>query len=305
VLAGHLVDTSARSAVVQLFNGDFADDEDLDRIFTRARHLRESGWAEAAFALLALFGGQASLWGLLGPTGVVHGVQHADTTLMRAYYAGLGLPMLQFVTLRWVWRWGVWCYIVVAVARLPLSTIASHPDRAAGIGFISSPITGFAVFEMALATLLSAAWGTQLLDGRVTVPSLLPTLLVFVLSVSFIACAPLAAYTPHLYKAKRRALLAHNQLTLEYMRRFDRKWIDGRPASDADLLGTSDIQSLADIGNAFKVIQDTRTFVFGKKRLVELWLSAVVPMLPLIITVVPVDELFRRIGGTLVGGLLG
>jgi len=305
ILSGHLVDTAARAAAVQLFNGDFADRGDLDRIFTRARRLRESGWIEAAFAVLALFGGQATLWGLFGPTGVFHGVQSADTTLMRAYYAGLALPILQFVTLRWVWRWLVWCYIVVAVARLPLRTIASHPDRAAGIGFISAPVTGFAVFEMSLATLLASVWGTQLLDGRVTVPSLLPTLLAFVLSVSFVACAPLAAYTPHLYTAKRRALLQHNQLALEYTRRFDRKWLDGRPASDDSLLGTSDIQSLADIGNAYKVIQDTRKFLSGKKKPGELWLSAVVPMVPLIVTVVPVEELFRRIGGTLVGGLLG
>jgi hypothetical protein len=304
VLAGHLVDGQGRAAVTQLYAGDFTDRAALDAIFERARRLRDNGWVEATFAVLAILGGQASLWGLIGPTGVVHGVDTADSSLMRSYYAGFALPLLQFLTIRWLWRWVIWSYILVRVGRLPLRTIATHPDRAAGLGFMSAPVTGFAAFEMSLASLLASAWGTQLLAGRVTVPMLLPTLLLFVLTVTVLACAPLLPFTPHLYKAKRKSLALYNPFTLEYMRRFQRKWVE-QPSADSDMLGTSDIQSMADISNAYKVIQDTRTFVWGKKKLVELWLAAVAPMVPLIVTVVPVNELFKRIGGALVGGLFG
>ncbi len=305
VVAGHLVDGSARAAVLQLYDSNFADRAELDQLMIRARKVRDSGWVEATFALLALIGGQATLWGLLGPTGVVHGVESAGHSVMRAYYSGLALPFLQFITLRWVWRWLVWSYVVVRIGLMPLQTIATHPDRAAGLSFMAGPVTGFAVFEMALASLLSAAWGTQLLDGRITVPSLLPTLLVFVVIASSLACLPLVAFTPHLYRAKRRSLLLYNPFTLEYMRRFQRKWIEHRSEMDAKVLGTADIQSMADIGNAYKVILDTRTFVFGKSKLVELWVAAAVPMVPLIVTVVPVSELLKRIGGALTGGLFG
>jgi hypothetical protein len=304
VLAGHLVDGQARNATTQLFEGDFTDRAALDAVFERARRLRENGWIEATFALLAIVGGQASLWGLIGPAGVVHGIDEAGSSLMRSYYSGLALPLLQFLTLRWVWRWVIWSYILVRVGRMPLRTIATHPDRAAGLSFMSAPITGFAAFEMSLASLLASAWGTQLIDGRVTVPSLLPTLLLFVLAMSVLACLPLLAFTPHLYKAKRKSLALYNPFALEYMRRFQRKWVE-KPGAAGEMLGTSDIQSMADIGNAYKVILDTRTFVWAKKKLIELWVAAVAPMVPLIVTVVPVNELFKRIGGALVGGLFG
>jgi hypothetical protein len=305
VLAGHLIDGQARAAMTQLYNGDFADRRDLDLLFDRARRLRHNGWVEGAFMVLALIGGQATLWGLLGPTGIFHGVEVAGTTLLRSYYAAIALPLLQFMTLRWLWRWGVWSYVLLAISRMPLKTIATHPDRCTGLGFISATITGFAVFEMAISSLLAGAWGTQLLEGRVTVPSLLPTLLLFVLVATALACAPLFPFTTHLYRMKRKTLLHYNPLTLEYVRQFHRKWVERKTASDEDLLGTPDIQSLADIGNAYKVILDTRTFVFSKKKLAEIWIAAVVPMVPLIVTVVPVNELFKRIGGALVGGLFG
>jgi hypothetical protein len=305
VLAGHLIDGQSRSATIQLFDGKFADRSVLEDIFDRARRLRDNGWVECIFAVLALLGGQLTLWGVMGPTGVIHGVDTSDDSVARIYYSGLALPLLQFLTLRWLWRWGIWSYIMLRVSRLPLKTIATHPDKAAGLGFLSAPVTGFAVFEMGLASLLSAAWGTQLLDGRVTVPSLLPTLMLFVLLSSALACTPMVPFMGHLYRAKRRALLAYNPLALEYMRGFHRKWVDPRPSTEEDLLGTPDIQSLADIGNAYKVMTDTRTFLFGKKKLAEIWLAAVVPMVPLIVTVIPVNELFKRIGGALIGGLFG
>jgi hypothetical protein len=305
VLAGHLIDGQARSAMTQLYNGNFADRRDLDVLFHRARHLRYNGWVEAVFMVLAVVGGQLSLWGIVGHTGIFAGVDRTGGTILHAYYSALALPLLQFLTLRWLWRWGLWSYVLATIARMPLKTIATHPDRCTGLGFISATITGFAVFEMAIASLLAAAWGTQLLDGRVTVPSLLPTLLLFVLVATACACAPLIPFTPHLYRTKRKTLLAYNPLTLEYVRQFNRRWVERRTATDEDLLGTPDIQSLADIGNAYKVILSTRTFVFGKKKLAEIWIAAVVPMVPLIVTVVPVNELFKRIGGALVGGLFG
>jgi hypothetical protein len=305
VLAGHLIDGQSRSATIQLFDGNFADRRALDAVFERARRHKENGWVEALFAVLALLGGQATLWGLIGPTGFIHGVDASYHSPARLYYSGLALPLLQFLTLRWLWRWGIWSYIMLMVGRMPLKTIATHPDKAAGLGFLAGPVTGFAVFEMALASLLAAAWGTQLLDHRVTVPSLLPTLLLFVMLATVLACAPIFPFVSHLYRAKRKALLHYNPLALDYMRGFHRKWVEPRTARDEDLLGTSDIQSLADIGNAYNVMTQTRTFVFGKKKLAEIWLAAVVPMVPLIVTVVPVNEVFKRIGGALIGGLFG
>lgn len=304
VLAGRLVDVQANVVVTQLYNSRFVPRESLDRIFDRAERLRDNGWVEVVIAAIAVFGGVATLLGLAGPSGFIHGGTTAGETAVRFYYAGFALPLLQFVTVRWLWRWAVWCYVLIAVAQQPLKTIGTHPDRAGGLGFVGAPLTGFAVYVASLATVLSEAWLTQILHGQMTAPSALPTLLVFLVTMFAIGYGPLLFFTPHLYKAQRQALNVYGPLALDYMRQFHRKWIEGQGAPTENLLGTSDIQSMADIGNAFSVVQQTRMFVFGKKKLIELWLAVVVPMVPLVATVIPVTEVFKRLGNTLVGGLL-
>lgn len=304
VLASKLVEVQVNVVVVQLYNGTFAPRASLDKIFDRADRLRDSGWIEAAFALFALLVGTATLWGFVGPSGFVHGGTSAGETLTRFYYAGLALPLLQFLAVRWLWRWLVWSYVLISVSRLRLNTMGTHPDRAGGIGFVGAPLTGFSVFTGSLASVLSSAWLTQILDGRMTAPAALPTLLVFLVSMFAIGYGPLLFFTPHLYKTQRKALNVYGPLALDYMRQFHRKWIERRSETTEALIGTPDIQSMADIGNAFNVVIQTRIFVFGKKKLIELWLAGVVPMIPLVATVIPITEVFKRLGNTLVGGLL-
>jgi hypothetical protein len=171
VLAGRLVDVQANVVVTQLYKSSFAPRGDLDRILDRAERLRDSGWVEGVIAAIALLGGAATIMGIIGQSGVVHGGTSAGHTLMRYYYAGVGLPMLQFVAARWLWRWAIWTYVLVSVSRLPLRTLGTHPDRAGGLGFVGAPLTGYSFFVASLATVLSAAWLTQILEGRMTAPA--------------------------------------------------------------------------------------------------------------------------------------
>ncbi len=302
LLSERLLEPQCRAAVMQLYVGNVADRAILDRVLDRAERLRDSWWIEGALAAFAVVGGQLVLWGVTGPTGLFHGVEAAGMSLVRIWYTCIALPLLQFLALRWLWRWAIWSFVLARLARLPLATIATHPDRAAGLGFLSAPVTGFAAFEAAFATIMAGAWGTQLIEGRVTVPSLLPTLVAFLVVAMLLACVPLLAFSPHLYRAQRAALMVYGPFALDYVRRFHGKWIEHR--TDQDVLGTPDIQSLSDLDNSYQVITTTRMFVFSTRKLGELWLAAIVPMLPLVIAVVPVEQLLKRIGSTLFGGLL-
>lgn len=61
---------------------------------------------------------------------------------------------------------------------------------------------------------------------------------------------------------------------------------------------------MADLDGSFQIIQETKMFVFSPRKLSELWIAGILPMLPLVVTVVPVDAMLRRIGSMLFGGLL-
>jgi hypothetical protein len=66
-----------------------------------------------------------------------------------------------------------------------------------------------------------------------------------------------------------------------------------RSPPDEQLLGTADLQSLADLGNSFEVIRNMRPVPFAMYQAVLL-AAAAAPMLPLLPTVFPLDELVLR-----------
>lgn len=301
VFSSVLLEPQCRGVIRMLYEGGFAEPAMLDRIVDRGERWRNAGWIEALLVVLALGIGQLGLWGIVGPTGVFAGIAHHPAwSFARIWYGVVSLPLLQFLMLRWFWRWAVWTSMLVQFSKLPLAATAMHADRAAGLSFFAWPIGGYHWFVTAFASVLAGAWGTQLLAGRVTVPALGPTLVAFLVTAFAVGYAPLFLFTGHIYRARRLALASHGLFTLDYMRQFEAKWIDGNAGSP---LGTSDIQSLADIGNAYQVVATTRISVFNPLRVKNLVIAALIPMLPLLATVVPVDKIISRLGSVLFGAL--
>jgi hypothetical protein len=61
------------------------------------------------------------------------------TTLSLAgiWYGYVSIPTFQFLLLRWYFRLLIWTRFLWQVSRVELSLIPTHPDRAAGLGFLS------------------------------------------------------------------------------------------------------------------------------------------------------------------------
>jgi hypothetical protein len=76
---------------------------------------------------------------------------------------------------------------------------------------------------------------------------------------------------------------------------FERKWIEGEKAADEPLLGTGDVQSLADLASSYALVQDTRLLPFGVAVVSNLAIMTALPLLPLIFTVLSLDSLVMRL----------
>jgi hypothetical protein len=76
---------------------------------------------------------------------------------------------------------------------------------------------------------------------------------------------------------------------------FDEKWIHGAKPREEELLGSGDIQSLADLGNSFGVVADMRLVPFGLKDVMRLAAAAAAPLLPLCLTIFSLEELVTRL----------
>ncbi len=302
-VAERLIEPACRSAINSLYVGQFCDRAAIDRIVDRGEHLRDAWWPEAVLAAVALIGGQLALWEITGATGVFHGGASAGAwSFPRVWYVVIALPLTQFVMFRWLWRWAIWSFMLVRIAWLPLTPLATHPDRAAGLSCVARPVTGFGAFAFATGAMLSGAWGTQILAQRTTLEAQFPSLLVFLLAVLAIAVGPLLLFCGHLYRARRRALAQYGDFANEHMHGFHDKWIASAiPGQES--VGSSDLQSLNDLGGAFGVITTTRLFVFALRPIAAMWLGAILPMLPLLASVVTVEHVLKRVFNTILNGL--
>jgi hypothetical protein len=100
---------------------------------------------------------------------------------------------------------------------------------------------------------------------------------------------------------KQRGLLEYGAFASSYTRAFEAKWLRAGAPSNEALLGTADLQSLADLGNSFSVIREMRIVPIAWRQIVLLAASSAVPLLPLLLIVFPLDELILRGAKSLIG----
>ena len=74
---------------------------------------------------------------------------------------------------------------------------------------------------------------------------------------------------------------------------FDQKWLRSK-VNDEKLLGTGDIQSLADLGNSFAVVREMRTVPFVTDDVIRLLVATVAPLVPLLLTIMSLDQLVTQ-----------
>jgi hypothetical protein len=84
-----------------------------------------------------------------------------------------------------------------------------------------------------------------------------------------------------------------NQIAQRYVENFDQKWVHGEFPSQ-ELLGTGDIQSLADLGNSYQVVREIRVVPFGPQDVSRLALATAIPLSPLLLTIFSFEELIIR-----------
>jgi hypothetical protein len=64
-------------------------------------------------------------------------------------------------------------------------------------------------------------------------------------------------------------------------------------------VGSADVQSLADLAGSYDVVRGMRPVPFGKDDVVQLAVITALPIAPLVLTVIPLQELLQRLLGTL------
>ncbi len=90
-------------------------------------------------------------------------------------------------------------------------------------------------------------------------------------------------------------MLEYGALADQYTKEFHEKWIEGKRDDNEALIGSSDIQSLADLANSFEVVESMKSVIVSKATIMAFVLASLLPFTPLLLTVYPFDELLARL----------
>ena len=171
------------------------------------------------------------------------------------WYFFVSLPVYQFILLRWYYRFVVWTRFLWQVSRLPLAYQPLHPDGNGGIGFLAGVTRAFAPLLFAQGVLLAGTLANTILYEGEVLTSFYVEVVLFVAFVVFVIVAPFFLFTLPLSAAKRQGVREYAQLSRQYADEFADKWIRGTPPAGEALVGSADIQSLADLGNSFDKVR--------------------------------------------------
>jgi hypothetical protein len=211
------------------------------------------------------------------------------------WYGYVSVPIVQFLLLRWYWHLLVWARLLWQVSRIDLRLLPAHPDRAGGLEFLASAGYAFAMLAMAHGALTAGQIASRIFFAGATLPHFANAIAVVVLFMLCIIFVPLLAYVPQLAAAKQTGLRMYGTLAERYVRGFDAKWLGERMPVDEPLVGSADIQSLADLSNSYAVVQSMRFAPITPEAILRLAAVTLAPILPLMLTLVPLNELVKML----------
>jgi hypothetical protein len=299
IAAELIVHSRVKPAVRRFVEREIVVAEDLPRFRSAvdsAVRLRNSVGVELGLILLVY---SVGLWvwhtrvAIPTETWYAHAGGRWELTTAGFWYVFVSIPILQFILLRWYWRLFIWFRFLWHVSRMQLHLVPTHPDRAAGLGFIGKSAYAFGPILFAQGAMLSGVVASRVLNMGESLLSFKMQIGAFVAFFVVVILSPLLMFTPKMARAKRKGLADYGLLAQRYVNRFEQKWV-GEPGGE-ELLGTGDIQSLADLGNSYSVVKEMRPVPFGLDDISRLAAATAAPLVPLMLTILSPEELIMRI----------
>ena len=110
---------------------------------------------------------------------------------------------------------------------------------------------------------------------------------------------PLLVFAPQLAATKRKGLREYGTLAERYVREFDAKWLHGGAPAEEPLVGSADVQSLADLANSYEVVRTMSIAPVTKQAVLRLVAATLLPIAPLLLTMMPLEELLKKLASML------
>jgi hypothetical protein len=272
----------------------------FDSAVASATRLRNSHVAELLLLALVYGVGVPYLWRNYLALDLVswYGVMDAGKwhpSLAGWWLGCVSVPLLQFLFLRWYFRLFIWTRFLWQLSNIELRLLPTHPDRCGGLSFLKFVRFAFAPLLLAQGVGLAGVIANRIFFAGGALPDFVHLIAATVAVAVIIVLGPLLVFTRRLEALARIGAREYGELAQRCSRDFDQKWLRGGASADESLLGSEDIESLADMGNSFEVVQHVRWVPFTLRDVIEVAAMTLLPILPLSLTMFSLHDLLGHL----------
>jgi len=305
-LCESLLDSRLREFVGLLVSSGVAPRRALPALRSEiARTVRwRDAWLPEIMCLLAtvLLSVSAARFHLSGKTAAADPVRVIDEfRLAGAWYWFVCLPLFRFLMFRWLWRIALWWCFLWRVSGLDLHLVPTHPDGAAGLGYLEVAQTYFAPLVLSVSAVMSASFAEEISSGVSVFEAIYPALAITLVADLALVLAPPCFFAFKLRACREKGLSDYGAFAARYVNDFERKWLNPSNVPAEPLLGTADLQSLADLSNSVAVVRNMRSVPVSARLSITVMTAALLPMAPLFLFKYPIGELVQRLIAKLAG----
>jgi hypothetical protein len=254
--------------------------------------LRDSGWIELVLAILAslpFFLITGDQW-VASPVSTWHGSISGGLSHAGWWFVLVSGPVLRFLMFRWFWRYVLWSFLLLNVAKLNLQVMPTHPDLLGGLGFVLDAQRQFGILFTALASVIAGQYANSITYlGAPISATEVPVVIFIVISIA-IVLGPLTVFSPRLFEARRNGLARYGRLASRLSASFDSRWAkDANPRES--LLDSGDSSSFIDYVSTYNVIREMRIIPVSKRLLIQVAVQSGAPFALVWLTVSPVERI--------------
>jgi hypothetical protein len=113
--------------------------------------------------------------------------------------------------------------------------------------------------------------------------------------VTFVLISPMFFFIRKLTINKLNGILDYGVATHKLESEFHKKWIEGQNPESENLLGSPDISALTDMAMSYEIIKTMLPLPIDIRKVLTIILIILVPFSPLILFVIPLNELIKAL----------
>jgi len=169
--------------------------------------------------------------------------------------------------------------------------VASHPDKAGGLGFLGQSLRGFPVLALALGTAIAGTLANLVMHEERASTSLTPVVVATVIFILFLCAGPLLAFIKPMREAQDDAELTYGALAISVGEQFENRWLSRAGTLGNEALDVPDFSSTTDLFSIVANVDDMRPIPIQLKDFLPLLVATMLPFVPIILRQVSFDDL--------------